>query len=217
MRIFLLADLHGDNSLFDSICNRVGEKDLLLLAGDITHFGDETRMAEMFAGKEALFSRIAAIHGNCDLPGAAEWLSKTPYGFHEKVEPLGKLRVFGLGGSLPCPGSTPMEITEGGFAEKFKALKKAENQSHPPLAFLLHQPPYNTALDSLYSGERVGSRSVRDAIEEYQPLFCVSGHIHESRAIDNLGETWLINPGPAMDGNYAVFDLDTGEVSLERD
>jgi len=41
----------------------------------------------------------------------------------------------------------------------------------------------------------VGSTAVRQAIEEYQPLVSLHGHIHESPAANRIGRTLCINPG----------------------
>ena len=40
-----------------------------------------------------------------------------------------------------------------------------------------------------------GSESVRAAIERYQPMLGLHGHIHESQAVASLGRTICINPG----------------------
>jgi len=36
---------------------------------------------------------------------------------------------------------------------------------------------------------------VRKIIEKYQPLLALTGHIHESRGLVNMGRTTVINPG----------------------
>jgi Icc-related predicted phosphoesterase len=41
----------------------------------------------------------------------------------------------------------------------------------------------------------VGSTSVRKAIEKYQPLLGLHGHIHESKAVEKIGNTICVNPG----------------------
>ena len=77
--------------------------------------------------------------------------------------------------------------------------------------FNLHVPPYDTNLDqapelddnltpklSLSGGFKmysVGSKAVRQAIEKYQPLLGLHGHIHESRSAQKIGRTMCINPG----------------------
>jgi Icc-related predicted phosphoesterase len=40
-----------------------------------------------------------------------------------------------------------------------------------------------------------------------QPDVCLSGHIHESRALDFVGRTALVNPGMLAQGGYAVIGL----------
>ncbi|MEM2660786.1 MAG: metallophosphoesterase [Nitrososphaeria archaeon] len=77
--------------------------------------------------------------------------------------------------------------------------------------FNIHVPPYGTPLDlapkldenlkpiALPTGGvdmiNVGSTSVRKAIEKYQPLLGLHGHIHESRGIFKIGRTLCVNPG----------------------
>jgi Icc-related predicted phosphoesterase len=77
--------------------------------------------------------------------------------------------------------------------------------------FNLHVPPYDTNLDiapelddtltpklSVTGGFKmvpVGSKAVRQAIEKYQPLVGLHGHIHESRSAQKIGKTLCINPG----------------------
>jgi uncharacterized protein len=41
----------------------------------------------------------------------------------------------------------------------------------------------------------VGSTAVRDALEHYQPMLSLHGHIHESRGEARIGRTLAINPG----------------------
>jgi uncharacterized protein len=41
----------------------------------------------------------------------------------------------------------------------------------------------------------VGSTAVRDFILSEQPLLGLHGHVHESKAAQNLGRTLCINPG----------------------
>ena len=41
----------------------------------------------------------------------------------------------------------------------------------------------------------VGSTAVRDALEKYQPMLSLHGHIHESRGEARIGRTLAINPG----------------------
>ena len=69
-----------------------------------------------------------------------------------------------------------------------------------PWVFVIHAPPFGTKLDQSYGRQSYGSRAVREALETYQPLLSLHGHIHESAAVtghwrDELGKTVAINPG----------------------
>ncbi len=72
--------------------------------------------------------------------------------------------------------------------------------------FNFHAPPYGYALDLapeltkdlVQAADRkihVGSRAVTKMIEKYQPLLGLHGHIHESRGVQKVKRTTLINPG----------------------
>jgi Icc-related predicted phosphoesterase len=41
----------------------------------------------------------------------------------------------------------------------------------------------------------VGSKAVSKAIEDYQPMIGLHGHIHESSGDDRIGRTVVVNPG----------------------
>jgi len=40
-----------------------------------------------------------------------------------------------------------------------------------------------------------GSVAVREAIEKYEPMLGLHGHIHESQSVAKIGRTTCINPG----------------------
>ena len=76
--------------------------------------------------------------------------------------------------------------------------------------FNLHVPPYDSKLDTAPAVQSdlsvktsmgqpmsgpVGSTAVRGAIERYQPLLSLHGHIHESAGAVHIGRTLAINPG----------------------
>jgi hypothetical protein len=61
----------------------------------------------------------------------------------------------------------------------------------------------------------VGSRAVRDIIQEYQPLLGLHGHIHEGKGAIRLGKTLCINPGSMYEQGRllgAVVKLDRNKV-----
>lgn len=80
-------------------------------------------------------------------------------------------------------------------------LEQLARMSDPKrTVYVLHDPPYGTALDTLYNGQHIGSMAVRRFIERYQPPLVLSGHIHEApkvsgRITDQIGDTVCVNPG----------------------
>jgi Icc-related predicted phosphoesterase len=80
--------------------------------------------------------------------------------------------------------------------------------------FVMHGPPFGTALDRLYDGRSAGSRAVHGFLSERQPVLALHGHIHESPAVsgsyaERINATLAVNPGQTGDQLSAVvFDLD---------
>jgi len=121
-------------------------------------------------------------------------------------------RMISLGYSNETPWHTPREITEGELAEKIEeAVRGVTDFSH--VLFNFHCPPKDSTLDTCpmldtstdpptmitEAGQPVlfgaGSTSVRAAIDKYQPLLALHGHIHESRGAIKIGRTQCLNPG----------------------
>jgi len=100
--------------------------------------------------------------------------------------------------------------------------------------FNFHCPPYGTGIDDgpklgedfrLTAGaggiemEPVGSRACRAAIERYQPLLGLHGHLHESRGTFRLGRTLCVNPGSEYTEGVlrgALFDLKNGKIKSHQ-
>jgi len=113
------------------------------------------------------------------------------------------------GYSNQTPWHTPRELDEDALAARIRSMcDEVVNASS--LIMVLHPPPYNTVLDQapaineklrveLEGGavqmRSVGSRAVREAIEEMQPLMALHGHVHDSAGEQLLGRTLCLNPG----------------------
>ena len=75
---------------------------------------------------------------------------------------------------------------------------------------ICHTPPFDTKCDRILSGKPVGSTAARRFIEEVKPDVCISGHIHESAAVDWIGTTQIFNAGPFKGGGYIVVRSGAG-------
>jgi len=114
-----------------------------------------------------------------------------------------------LGFSNITPWKCPRDISDEELGIKIQDLAtKVRNMER--CVFNFHCPPFDTGLDiapkldrnfkpvtvaGQMVSEPVGSRSVRSAIERFQPCLGLHGHIHESKASFRLGKTLCLNPG----------------------
>ncbi len=115
-----------------------------------------------------------------------------------------------------------------------KRLRKMTSQvTAPPerVIYNFHCPPYGSGLDEApeltedlrpkHGGRSmvpVGSKAVREAIEEGQPALSLHGHIHEARGNTRIGRTLAINPGSSYEQGQllgAVVNLD-GKGKVKR-
>lgn len=117
--------------------------------------------------------------------------------------------MISLGYANPTPFDCPRDVTEEELTERMESMI-ADVKDVSRCIFNLHVPPVESGLDDAPELDEdlrpkmgttgvnmiaVGSRSVRTAIEKYQPLLALHGHVHESRGAVNLGRTLCINPG----------------------
>lgn len=120
--------------------------------------------------------------------------------------------MVSLGYSNPTPWDTPREVSEDKLATMIEDVVK-DIDDFSNVVFNFHCPPKDCTLDLApkldtsfdpprpvtTAGEAVmigvGSSAVRDAIEKYQPLLVLTGHIHESRGVVKIGRTTIVNPG----------------------
>jgi Icc-related predicted phosphoesterase len=92
-----------------------------------------------------------------------------------------------------------------------------------------HAPPAGLGLGMLWSGEDVGSKSVRAWVERHQPLVTLSGHIHESpevglaingqlRHTAALRRTICHQPGQELPTalTYSIVELSAAAVIIDR-
>lgn len=136
-------------------------------------------------------------------------------------------QMLSLAWANPTPWKSPRELPEEELAARIERLARELDPSLPAI-FNLHCPPYDSTLDSapqlredlsvvMVGGQPnmlpVGSRAVREAIERYQPVVSLHGHIHESRGAVRIGRTLCINPGSA----YGEGVLHGALVRLEND
>jgi len=153
--------------------------------------------------------------GNDDYQEIVDAVQDTPHvkNADHRVLKIDELHeMVNLGWSNPTPWKCPRDHTEEELEAMMEKLVSSVSDKEN-CVFNVHVPPINCGLDtvpklddSVYppkpvidKGQAVmigaGSTSIRRAIEKYQPLVDLCGHIHESRGTTRIGRTLVLNPG----------------------
>jgi len=211
MKVLVGTDFHGNESAFEGFASKAEEErvEVLLICGDVTHFGTLREAEDLLSLITGLRLPVLFVPGNCDPPSLLGVDIEGAKCIHGKNVSYGDVTFIGVGGSPPTPFKTPFEMTEQKISETLNHASQ-DLTSRRWLVLLSHPPPHNTRLDKTFLGFHVGSSSVRRFIEERKPSVVFCGHIHEAKGEDRIGNTILINPGPARHGDYitALFDED---------
>ena len=122
---------------------------------------------------------------------------------------LGPVLLASCGDVTPTPWNTEREFPEEVLEQRLSAILEPAPKGARVVANF-HNPPYGSGLDyaaeldktlmPVIRGGRpsiipVGSKAVREVIKKYQPVVGLHGHIHESKAAQQIGKTMCFNPG----------------------
>ena len=212
VKVLCVSDVHASGQALDAIQKiLVKEKpDLLLNAGDTTHFGKSLFLKKFLSTVEKTKVPIIAVPGNIDEQGVWSELEKAGVSIHSKKRVFGGIEFVGFGGSPPTPFGTPKEYAD---EELYDSIVKMVSKK---TVVLSHAPPHNTKADAIEGGGHVGCKSLRKLIEEKQPLACLCGHIHENQGVEKIGSTAIIKLGAAKDGHAAFVEFPSLKTSFFR-
>jgi Icc-related predicted phosphoesterase len=207
LKVICFTDFHGNTDAFRNAVRliRDGKWDCVIVAGDIVNHDldlAKRRLTELAEAGGPLFY----VPGNMDSPELSSWSgTSSAHPLHGKTAVVDGAFLVGLGGSPPGPFHTPFEVRD---EEATQLLSQAmAGFGEGALVLVSHCPPKNTKLDAVHFGGHAGSTPVRNFVEKFKPALVISGHIHEAKGIDSIGETTLVNAGPAQRGNYAEITL----------
>ncbi len=204
MRICATTDIHGRTHINPELSKILKKVDLTIIAGDITHFGNDEDAKRVLNTFKNLNSTILAVHGNCDQESVNQLLVAQGINLHGESRVVGDTSFYGLGGSNPSPFNTFQESSDDQIENVLQRFQKHDTRFH---ILVSHPPPVNTKVDKVFLGKHVGSTAVRTFIEAFQPDLVVCGHIHEARGMDTIGKTIIINPG-TFPQHYALITID---------
>lgn len=207
LRILATSDFHGRLDAFHRTVQKAKEIEatIVIVIGDITHFGSFQQGRELLSLLRLREPPVYFVPGNCDPPELIEVKMENIKSIHGICERIGEINFIGVGGSSPSPFNTPFELSEIDIAT---LLERTSSRCQAGETCLVtHSPPRNTKTDITHLGEHAGSSSIRSFIETMRPILVLCGHIHEACGIDKIGETTIVNPGPAQHGRCTIVDL----------
>jgi hypothetical protein len=167
----VFSDIHNDASALAKLM--LVDADYYFAAGDLVSWARGLdKMGEVMRPRG---QRVYVLPGNHESEAdVAAFCSRFGFvNFHGGTFQAGGVHLAGLGYSTPTPFETPGEYSEAEMAarlSKFADLK--------PLVMVCHAPPLDTELDRIRENLHAGSRSVREFIEQVQPVHFFCGHIH---------------------------------------
>ncbi len=217
MKILIISDGHGDLARLEQIEPIAATADLVLFGGDFAALGNPDTGKPYLERLAHLHDRVFAVSGNCDEAAFRETLEEFDVSIEGSLSYFNGLMFSGSGGALPFTGDTPNERSDEEIASDLHLVTESvpdgfsgSDESWNNLVIIAHHPPKDTLLDTVTSGAHVGSPLLRAFIETWKPLLVVSGHIHESAAVDSIGPTHLVNPGSLAEGKYAIAEITGG-------
>ena len=211
MKIISFGDVHEDTNNLAKMKSALESADIVVISGDLTNCHGMTEAKKVVDAVKSYNKRVLVQYGNMDKPDVDAYLTKEGINLHGNGFVIDDVGIFGCGGSSPTPFNTPSEISDEDI-EKFliKGYNKVKDARWKVM--VCHTPPKDTATDAI-RGIHVGSGAVRNFILKYKPDVCITGHIHESRGTDKVGETLVLNVGMLRDGWYIEVVTDKAGIS----
>ena len=212
MKIISFGDVHEDINNLAKIRPVLETADIVAISGDLTNCHGMAEAKKVVDAVKVYNNRVLAQYGNMDKPDVDTYLTKEGINLHGNGFVIEDVGIFGCGGSSPTPFNTPSEISDEDI-EKYltKGYRKVKDARWKIM--ICHTPPKDTATDAIRGGVHVGSSAVRDFIVTCKPDVCVSGHIHEARGKDTVGDTLVLNAGLFRDGWYIEIIADKTGIS----
>lgn len=183
VRILAVSDIHGTQSGFLAVHEFIKkhEPDILIIAGDITHFGPAD-WARNFL--DSLVIPAITVNGNCDTEDVIQLLTEHRSGLLNSSRQFMGLNILGL--AYPFPEN---------FQPEFQ-----------PDIVVAHVPP-SGCNDFVPGPGNIGGIGLKKFILGHHPKLVLSGHVHESPGIVELDKIICVNSGSAKDGRGALIDI----------
>jgi Icc-related predicted phosphoesterase len=189
MKILAFTDVHESTEALAAIKQKSADADILICAGDLTRFENDT--LRPLRALDKLGKPVLIIHGNHEMGGnledAVRHFPNIRF-FHKRIAVIDGVLFAGFGGG---GFERKNELLEVFFQHSQKIVNNAEKK-----VFFTHAPPYGTELDKIDDSHN-GNQSTRKIICKFSPDIHICGHFHENWGKkDILCSSVVLNPGP---------------------
>jgi Icc-related predicted phosphoesterase len=193
MKYLCFSDLHCDQEAARHLVELAADVDCVIGAGDFAR--QHRGLPDTLDILAEITAPTVLVPGNGETTeelqqAAAGW--KSARVLHGAGCQIKGVDFWGVGGGIPV---TPF----GAWSYDFDEQQAADLLSGCPDngVLVVHSPPIDT-VDHDDSGKIRGSQSIRDVVEQKQPVLVVCGHIHSDWGKQvQLGPSRVVNAGPA--------------------
>jgi len=217
MKIFATSDIHGNKTIINKLYKVSKLCDLLLVCGDIGGKDVRSKTFRQFSKYQKEESKyfIDALKSlnisSRFILGNDDWFELEDVNYLVKAESMDGIKLVPFEFVLLTPFNTNREANENKLAYE---LAKVDADSNTVI--VAHTPPLGFG-DLTYRGVRVGSKSVREWIEEEQPKIWLNGHIHEEFSVNAIGKTFVFNCAcNYTDNMLRGWLIDTDTMGFEK-
>lgn len=213
MKILVISCIHNDAESILNFYDKLEELkfDVLVCPGDFTDSIFPKGFNRISLGRVVIeelknFNKpLITVPGSWD-KDLIKVLNDEGISVHGKGMVVGGVGFYGFGGAK-TPFGLPFEPDdieiEAGLERAYKNVADSELKIQ-----VTHVPPKNTKLDIITAGAHVGSEAVREFIEKNQPDVAICSHIHESKGVDSIKKTKIINSGRFPEGYCGLIEIE---------
>jgi Icc-related predicted phosphoesterase len=222
VRVLLVSDLHYSLRQLDWVVEAAPEFDVVVIAGDHLDISSSVALDAQIVVVQGYFrllqsaGRLIVNSGNHDLTGAdahgeraALWLAQT---HADGIATDGDSVVVDDTLITICPW------WDGPTGRDMVAAQLAADSVRRPATWVwvYHWPPLGSP--TCWTGDRhYGDPDLAGWIDEYQPDFVLTGHVHDppfkpdGAWADLIGATWVFNAGRQLGPTPTRIEIDTDE------
>jgi Icc-related predicted phosphoesterase len=192
MKLLVFSDLHSDFRITSKLVDLSRDVDVVVGAGDFCNV--RRGLEDIIRALSGIDKPTILVPGNSESDSELKTACRSwehARVLHGHQTTVAGMSFYGIGGGIPV---TPF----GSWSYDFSEQEAYDLLNDCPSGGVLvsHSPPHGI-LDISSDGRSLGSKAVRDTVEQKKPDLVVCGHIHGSAGqTKRFGETVVINAGP---------------------